>query len=102
MSIYQDRGGVLWVGTENAGLNALNPRQEQFVNYVHHPSEPNSLSPGRVKAIYQDSNGVLWAIYFEHRDSSGRRKHEGEPSFALCDRPSRIRDNSQRQAPDGS
>src|ERR1700738_4562498 len=36
---------------------------------------------------------------FEHRASSSRGKHEGESSFALCDRLSRIRDNSQRQLP---
>jgi len=36
---------------------------------------------------------------FEHRASSSRGKHEGEPSFALCDRLSRTRDNSQRQLP---
>jgi PAS domain S-box-containing protein len=60
MSVYQDRSGVLWVGTENTGLNLLNYRQEQFVRYRHRPSDPNSPSPGRVKAIYQDANGVLW------------------------------------------
>src|ERR1700704_4400469 len=36
---------------------------------------------------------------FEHRASSSRAKHEGESSFALCDRFSRTRDNSQRQLP---
>jgi hypothetical protein len=36
---------------------------------------------------------------FEHRASSSRTKHEGESSFALCDRLSRTRDNSQRQLP---
>ena len=39
------------------------------------------------------------AIHLEHRASSSWSKHEGEPSFALCDRLSRIRDNSQRQLP---
>lgn len=63
-SVYQDRGGVLWVGTENAGLNILNFRQQQFHPYSHRPADPNSLSPGRVKAIYQDSNGVLWVGLF--------------------------------------
>ena len=38
---------------------------------------------------------------FEHRASSSRGKHEGESSFALCDRLGRTRDNS-RAAPDGS
>jgi hypothetical protein len=39
------------------------------------------------------------ATNFEHRASSSRSKHEGESSFALCDRLSRTRDNSQRQLP---
>ncbi len=64
LSAYRDRGGVLWVGTENAGLNILNFRQEQFVHYLHRPGDPNSVSPGRVKAIYQDHNGVLWVGFF--------------------------------------
>ena len=64
MSVYRDRSGVLWVGTENAGLNLLNFRQQQFVHYMHRPGDPNSLSPGRVKGIYQDSDGILWVGLF--------------------------------------
>ena len=63
-SVYQDRGGVLWVGTENAGLNILDFRQQQFGHYVHRPADPDSLSPGRVKAIHQDPDGVLWVGFF--------------------------------------
>ncbi|MBV8675441.1 MAG: PAS domain-containing protein, partial [Acidobacteriaceae bacterium] len=64
MSVYRDRAGVLWVGTEHAGLNILNFRQEQFPLYTHRPADGNSLSPGRVKAIYEQSDGVLWAGLF--------------------------------------
>jgi ligand-binding sensor domain-containing protein len=64
LSVYQDRGGVLWVGTENAGVNILNFRQEQFGYYGHRPGDRNSLSPGRVKAIYEDPSGVLWVGLF--------------------------------------
>ena len=39
------------------------------------------------------------ATNLEHRAGSSQSKHEGESSFALCDRLSRIRDNSQRQPP---
>jgi hypothetical protein len=39
------------------------------------------------------------AIHLEHRASSSWSKHEGEPSFALCDRLDRTRDNSPRQLP---
>src|SRR3981081_2728750 len=36
---------------------------------------------------------------FEHRAGSSQDKHEGESSFALCDRLGRTRGNSQRQLP---
>src|SRR6202051_3857576 len=39
------------------------------------------------------------AAKLEHRASSSQSKHEGESSFALCDRLSRTLDNSQRQLP---
>jgi len=64
MSVYRDRGGVLWVGTEHAGLNILNFRQEQFTLYTHRPADPSSLSAGRVKAIYESPESVLWAGLF--------------------------------------
>ena len=64
MSVYRDRSGVLWVGTENTGVNVLNPWEEQFLRYRHDPGDPSSISPGRVKAIYEDPNGVLWLGFF--------------------------------------
>ncbi len=63
-AVYQDRGGVLWVGTENEGLNVLDFRQQRFPHYMHRPSDPSSLSPGRVKAIHQDLDRVLWVGFF--------------------------------------
>ena len=59
-SIYRDRAGVLWVGTENGGLNILDFRQGQFGSYQHRPGNPGSLSPGVVSAMHQDRNGILW------------------------------------------
>jgi hypothetical protein len=57
----------------------------------------NKNFPQKKKAkITQSMNN---AIHFEHRASSSQSKHEGESSFALCDRLSRTRDNSQRQLP---
>ncbi|MBU0510817.1 MAG: response regulator, partial [Chloroflexi bacterium] len=63
VSIYQDRSGLLWVGTENGGLNLLNFQQEQFGTYRHDPANPDSLAPGRVTAIYEDPDGIVWVGY---------------------------------------
>ena len=50
--------------------------------------------PKKEKA--KNMNGVA---HLERRASSSPGKHEGESSFALCDRLDRTRDNSQRQLP---
>src|SRR5271157_1003828 len=64
VQIYRDRAGLLWVGTEDGGVNILNFQQEQFGRFMHRPGDPNSLSPGRVTAIYEDPGGVLWVGFF--------------------------------------
>ena len=60
-SIYRDRAGVLWVGTETGGLNILDFRRGQFGSYRHRPGDPGSLAAGLVTAIHQDPDGILWA-----------------------------------------
>ena len=62
--IYRDRAGLLWVGTQNGGLNILNSQQQQFGRYAHQPAERDSLAPGKVTAIYEEPNGILWVGLF--------------------------------------
>ena len=64
VSVYRDRAGLLWLGTEDGGLNILNLQEQQFGFYRHRPSDPNSLSSGRVTAVYQDADGILWVGFF--------------------------------------
>jgi signal transduction histidine kinase/ligand-binding sensor domain-containing protein/DNA-binding NarL/FixJ family response regulator len=63
VSIYQDRSGLLWVGTGTGGLNLLNFQQEQFGLNRHDPTDPNSFAPGAVTAIYEDPDGIVWVGY---------------------------------------
>jgi ligand-binding sensor domain-containing protein/signal transduction histidine kinase len=64
VSIYQDRAGLLWLGTEFGGINILNFQQQQFGYHNHIPNTPNSFSAGSVTSIYEDSNGILWIGFF--------------------------------------
>ncbi|MDL2305933.1 hybrid sensor histidine kinase/response regulator, partial [Bacteroides sp. OttesenSCG-928-D19] len=59
MSIWMDRTGVTWVGTDNDGLYAIDDDGEQLLHFTHDSNKPASV-PGTVMAIYEDSNNHLW------------------------------------------
>jgi signal transduction histidine kinase/streptogramin lyase len=54
LSIYEDREGSIWIGTEAGGLNLL--KSKKFNTYTTRDGLPNDL----VKAIYQDTQGGIW------------------------------------------
>ena len=59
MSIWKDRSGVTWVGTDNDGLYAIDDDGERLLHYTHNPNRASSV-PGTIMAIYEDSNNHLW------------------------------------------
>lgn len=59
-SIFQDTGGVIWIGTHGGGLNKYLPLREQFRTYRHDPDDPSSLGQDIVMPIYQTRDGAVW------------------------------------------
>ncbi len=70
-AIYEDRQGTLWIacgspfandGTDSSegGLNRFNREKGTFTRYFHDPSNPNSLTTNKVKALFEDSKGNFW------------------------------------------
>ncbi len=67
-SIYEDKSGVLWVGTgmefdansKEGGLNKFNKETGTFTRYIHDSKNPNSLIGNKVRAIFEDSKGNFW------------------------------------------
>lgn len=56
-SIYQDRHGFMWIGTQE-GLNRYDGREIRI--FTNMPEEPLSLSNNVVRAITEDNRGNLW------------------------------------------
>jgi len=59
-SIYEDRSGVIWIGTRNSGLVRFDRDSETFTSFQNDPQTPHSLSHNQVTAILEDQAGVLW------------------------------------------
>jgi len=55
-----DRGGMLWIGTFDGGLECFDPRTETFTHYRNRPSDSSSISAGPLTTLLEDQTGTLW------------------------------------------
>ena len=53
-SLYEDRSGVVWVGTSGSGLSKNKRRANRFTRFT------SILSDNKVTAIHEDRDGDLW------------------------------------------
>ncbi|SDM30165.1 hybrid sensor histidine kinase/response regulator transcription factor [Kriegella aquimaris] len=58
-SLFLDKAGILWIGTNGGGINKLDPLRKQF-KHIRKTSDTNSLSYDKIRSIYEDSNGTIW------------------------------------------
>ncbi|MBW8049363.1 MAG: hypothetical protein FVQ77_03275 [Cytophagales bacterium] len=63
-TIIQDKNGLLWLGTNDAGATLFDPklvgRTDQDINPFMHITEGRGLNHYSVQAIREDKNGKLW------------------------------------------
>jgi len=60
MSLIQDRGGDIWLGSFDVGLQRLDPDSGQVFSYRSRAQDPTSLSGDDVRVIFEDTQGRLW------------------------------------------
>ena len=58
-SLFVDRTGIVWIGSNGGGVNKLDPNKKRF-KYFSKTSNPNSLNSSFVKSVFEDSNGTMW------------------------------------------
>jgi signal transduction histidine kinase/ligand-binding sensor domain-containing protein len=59
-SLMQDRSGVLWVGSTDAGVNLVDLSSQGFSNYLSIPGDAQSLSSPVVMATLLDGPDYAW------------------------------------------
>jgi signal transduction histidine kinase/ligand-binding sensor domain-containing protein/CheY-like chemotaxis protein len=58
--LYTDHRGFLWIGTNDGGLNQLDPQTTHFTHYRSNPDNPNCLSNDCVFSIHESQDHILW------------------------------------------
>ena len=58
-SLFVDKTGIIWVGTNGGGVNKFDPNRKQFT-HVKTNQKANSLSYDKIRSLFEDSNGTLW------------------------------------------
>jgi signal transduction histidine kinase len=56
----RDRRGMLWLGTNEAGLVRFDPATRRYEVYKNQPGNSATLSSNRVNALLVDADGTLW------------------------------------------
>jgi signal transduction histidine kinase/ligand-binding sensor domain-containing protein len=59
-TLFEDREGRLWIGTNTGGLEHLDRATWKFRHHRHDPQDAESLSHNSVYAVVQDRDGALW------------------------------------------
>ena len=58
--LYEDKSGIIWVGTRSGGLNAFNPIFNTFTHFENDSKNEKSINGNQVKCIFQDKTGTYW------------------------------------------
>ena len=63
-SLLLDKQGLLWIATDQGGLNLFDAQTQGFIHYKNNAASPTSLVTNTVKALLQDNNGDIWTGHF--------------------------------------
>ena len=90
-SVIQDKQGLIWIGTENGGLNILDKNDFSVQHLLNSEADPKSLSENTVQTLYMDSQGIVWVgsykngVSYYHPDifRFDLYKHEADKAQSL-------------------
>jgi diguanylate cyclase (GGDEF)-like protein len=78
-SLFEDRSGLIWIGTAGLGLNRINPSARRFNTLRAIPFNSNSLRHSFVWDIQETDSGEIWfstlAGLSSYQPASGRFEH---------------------------
>ncbi|MGB5848798.1 MAG: two-component regulator propeller domain-containing protein, partial [Ignavibacteriaceae bacterium] len=59
-TIYEDKRGLVWVGTAGRGLSKYNKARGKIIHYKKEYDNTKSLNSNTIHPIFEDDSGILW------------------------------------------
>ncbi len=59
-SVFRDRRGDIWAGTQGNGVALYNAAENSFTNFKHDPLNSNSICHNDILSFTEDASGKLW------------------------------------------
>ncbi|MGM0379098.1 MAG: ligand-binding sensor domain-containing protein [Bacillota bacterium] len=76
-SIYKDKEGIVWIGTNGGGIIKINSKKRNLVKFSSKYHNEHKISSGKINDIYQDKLGNFWfAIYEKGLNKYNNKKNE--------------------------
>ncbi len=60
LTLYEDKSGILWIGTFENGVRILDKRKNKFVHYFENPDKTGGLNSNAIIGILLDKDRELW------------------------------------------
>ena len=80
---YQDRSGVIWIGTMCCGVNSFYPSPAKFNRYSHNIADSTHFNHPTFEAIHETTDGLLWLVSDQGLEKFNRRT--GQFAYYLHD-----------------
>jgi signal transduction histidine kinase/CheY-like chemotaxis protein/ligand-binding sensor domain-containing protein len=64
--IIQDKNGLIWIGTDQGGINLVDKKDFSVRYLLNDPTNDESVSQNAIMSIYKDNTGIIWAGTYKH------------------------------------
>jgi len=93
-SIEEAMPGEVWLGTEGAGIVALDMRSGTTRRIRHEPDTPTSLTDDNIAALYRDKSNLMWVATDQATSRGDPRQRGLVMLLGATGRPNGIRDTN--------
>ena len=93
-SVFVDKSGIVWIGTNNEGLNRFDPQTGKFQLFTYDVNDSTSISNKGIVSVCEDNSGSLWFGTWWGLNRFDKKTQKFTRYLSNPDNPNGLRNNS--------